>query len=269
LFVRSPDTGILSMKIRCILIDDEQPAREELAYLLSKYSEIEIIAQESSASRAVKSIKLHTPDFIFLDIQMPGKSGFDVVAEIQEMTNPPLIVFITAYNQYAVDAFEKNAVDYIMKPFSQGRLEKSLNRVKKILYLTKKNLIQKELTHLIEKTAGIKKAKRISVEHKGRILLLDSEDIVFCRYHDKKIFIHTQTKIYTLYGINTLDNLEQHLVSTSFFRSHRNTILNLDQIKEFSPWFHGKYSLIMKDNDKTELIVTRDRVKMFKHLLGI
>jgi DNA-binding LytR/AlgR family response regulator len=257
------------MKIRCILIDDEQPAREELAYLLSKYSEIEIIAQESSASRAIKSIKLHTPDFIFLDIQMPGKSGFDVVTQIRDMTNPPLIVFITAYNQYAVDAFEKNAVDYIMKPFSQDRLEKSLTRVKKILYLTKKNLIQKELTHLIEKTAGIKKARRISVEHKGRILLLDSDDIVFCRYHDKKIFIHTQTKIYTLYGINTLDNLEQHLVSNSFFRSHRNTILNLDHIKEFSPWFHGKYSLIMKDNDKTELIVTRDRVKRFKQLLGI
>ncbi len=257
------------MKIRCILIDDEQPAREELAYLLSKYSEIEIIAQESSASKAVKSIKLHTPDFIFLDIQMPGKNGFDVVAQIRDMTNPPLIVFITAYNQYAVDAFEKNAVDYIMKPFSQGRLEKSLNRVKEILYRTKKNLIQKELKYLLEKTAGIKKTKRISVEHKGRILLLDSDDIVFCRYHDKKIFIHTQSKFYTLYGINTLDNLEQHLASNSFFRSHRNTILSLDQIKEFSPWFHGKYNLIMKDNDKTELVVTRTRVKIFKHLLGI
>jgi len=257
------------MKINCILIDDEQPAREELAYLLSKYSEIEIIGQESSASGAVKSIKLNTPDFIFLDIQMPGKSGFDVVTQIRDMANPPLIVFITAYDQYAVDAFEKNAVDYIMKPFSQSRLEKSLNRVKKILYQTKKNLIQKELTHLIEKTAGIKKAKRISVEHKGRILLLDSGDIVFCRYHDKKIFIHTQIKNYTLYGINTLDNLEQHLDSGSFFRSHRNTVLNLDHIKEFSPWFHGKYSIVMRDSEQTELVVTRDRVKMFRHLLGI
>jgi two-component system LytT family response regulator/two-component system response regulator LytT len=257
------------MKINCILIDDEQPAREELAYLLSKYSEIEIIGQESSASRAVKSIKSHRPDFIFLDIQMPGKSGFDVVTQIRDMTNPPLIVFITAYHQYAVDAFEKNAVDYIMKPFSQSRLEKSLNRVKKILYQTKKNLIQKELTHLIEKTVGIKKAKRISVEHKGRILLLDSGDIVFCRYQDKKIFIHTQIKNYTLYGINTLDNLEQHLDSSSFFRSHRNTVLNLDHIKEFSPWFHGKYSLVMRDAKQTELVVTRDRVKMFRHLLGI
>jgi two-component system LytT family response regulator/two-component system response regulator LytT len=252
-----------------MLIDDEQPAREELAYLLSKYSEIDIIGQASSASRAVKSIKLHTPDFIFLDIQMPGKSGFDVVSQIQDMPNPPLVVFITAYDQYAVDAFEKNAVDYIMKPFSQSRLEKSLNRVKKILYLTKKNLIQRELTHIIEKTAGIKKAKRISVEHKGRILLLDSGDIVFCRYHDKKIFVHTQTKEYTLYGMNTLDHLEQHLEAGSFFRSHRNTLLNLDHIKEFSPWFHGKYSLIMNDSEHTELVVTRDRVKMFKHLLGI
>ena len=257
------------MKIKCILIDDEQPAREELLFLLSKYSEIDVIDQADSASKAVKTIKKNKPDFIFLDIQMPGKSGFDVLAEIKDMTKPPLVVFITAFNQYAVDAFEKNAVDYIMKPFSQKRLGKSLNRIKEILSLKNNNLIQNELKHLIKKTADRKKPKRISVEHNGRILLLNLNDIVFCRYHDKKIFIHTQTDVYTLYGINTLDHLEDHFNSSSFFRSHRNTVLNFDYIKEFSPWFHGKYNLIMKDDDNTELIVTRDRVKMFKTHLGI
>ena len=257
------------MKIKCILIDDEQPAREELAFLLSKYNEIEIIDQAESASKAVKSIKKNKPDFIFLDIQMPGKSGFDVVSDIKNMTPVPLVVFTTAFDQYAVDAFEKNAVDYILKPFSQKRLEKSLNRVKEILSLKNDHLIQKELKTLIEKTTDIKKTKRISVDHNGRILLLNPSDVIFCRYHDKKIFVHTQTDVYTLYGMNTLDHLEEHLDSSFFFRSHRNTILNIDHIKEFSPWFHGKYNLIMKDGDKTELVVTRDRVKMFKQHLGI
>ena len=257
------------MKIKCIIIDDEQPAREELVYLLSEYDEIEIMDQADSASKAVKSIKKNRPDFIFLDIQMPGKSGFDVISEIKSMKKPPLIVFITAYNQYAVKAFEKNAIDYIMKPFSQNRLEKSLNRVKEILNLKSDSLIQKELKNLIEKTGNIKKIKRISVEHKGKILLLNPDDIVFCRYKDKKISIHTKKNIYTLHGINTLDHLEQHLKSSSFFRSHRNTIVNFDYIKEFSPWFHGKYHLAMNDGNKTELIVTRNRVKMFKQHLGI
>jgi len=257
------------MKIKCILIDDEQPAREELAYLLSKYDDIQIIDQADSASKAIKAIKAHNPDFIFLDIQLPGKSGFDVVADIQDMTSPPLVVFITAYNQYAVKAFEKNAVDYIMKPFSRKRLEKSLDRIKEILYLKNDSLMQKELKHLIEKTADIKKPKRISVEHNGRILLLNPDEIAFCRYHEKKIFIHTRTDIFTLYGISTLDHLEAHFDSSSFFRTHRNTIVNFDHIKEFSPWFHGKYNLIMNDGNKTELVVTRDRVKSFKHHLGI
>ena len=257
------------MEIKCIIIDDEQPARDELVYLLSEYDEIKIMDQADSASKAVKSIKKNRPDFIFLDIQMPGKSGFDVLSEIKTMKNPPLIVFITAFDQYAVKAFEKDAIDYIMKPFSQNRLKKSLARVKKILNLKNDKLIHQKLENIIKKAVNIKKIKRISVEHKGRLVLINPDDIVFCKYKDKEISICTKKDIYTLNGINTLNHLEQHLGSNSFFRSHRDTILNFDYIKEFSPWFHGKYHLTMKDEKQTELIVTRDRVKMFKKHLGI
>ena len=257
------------MKIKCIIIDDEKPAREELAYLLSKFDEIKVMDHADSASKAVKSIKKNKPDFIFLDIQMPGKSGFDVLSEIKNMKKPPLIVFVTAFDQYAVKAFEKNAIDYIMKPFSQNRLEKSVTRVKEILSLKNDNLIHKKLENIIKQAVNIKKTKRISVEHKGRLVLISPDDIVFCKYKDKKISICTKTNIYTLYGIKTLDHLEHHLKPNSFFRSHRNTILNFDYIKEFSPWFHGKYHLTMNDEKQTELIVTRDRVKMFKKHLGI
>ncbi len=257
------------MKINCIIIDDEQPARDELAYLLSEYNEINILDQVDSASKAVKSIKKNQPHFIFLDIQMPEKSGFEVISEIKKMETPPLVVFVTAYDQYAVKAFEKNAIDYIMKPFSQSRLEKSLNRVKDVLNLKNDQLIQRELKNLIKKTDGLKRIKKVSVEYKGRLLLLNPEDIIFCKYMNKKISMHTKDKIYTLYGIHTLDRLQQYLDSNAFFRSHRNTILNFNHIKELSPWFHGKYYLTMTDENKTELIVPRNRVKLFKQALGI
>lgn len=257
------------MKMKCMIIDDEQPAREELSYLLSEYDEIDIIDQPDSVSGAVKSIKKNRPDFIFLDIQMPGRSGFDLILEIKDMEKMPLIIFVTAYDRYAVKAFEKNAIDYIMKPFSQARLEKSLNRVKEILSLKKGGLIKKELQQLIEKTATISEIKRISVEHRGRILLLNPGDIVFCRYNEKKISVHTPKETYTLYGIHTMDHLAENLAANQFFRTHRNTIVNFDYIKEFSPWFNGKYNLIMADEHRTELVVTRDRVKQFKQHLGI
>lgn len=156
-----------------------------------------------------------------------------------------------------------------MKPFSQERLLQSLYRVKKLVTLGKEQNRKPDHHKLIEKTAGLSKIKKISVEKYGRMLLLDPETIIFCQYKDKKISVHTNEEIYTLYGIQTMDQLENHLKPFSFFRSHRNTIINFDHIKEFSPWFHGKYMLTMNDKKKTELTIPRERVKLFKELLGI
>lgn len=263
----------------CIIIDDEQPAREELVYLLSDYDDIRILDQADSASKAISSIKKNQPDFIFLDIHMPGKSGFDVIPEIIKMNCPPLVIFVTAYDQYAVKAFEKNAIDYIMKPFSQNRLEQSLDRVRNLLALKNedqknkdqknKELIHKNHTALVETAQQINKIKKISVELNGRLQLINPDDIMFCQYADKKISVYANDEIYTLYGMQTMDQLELHLKAYSFFRSHRNTIINFDYIKEFSPWFHGKYHITMNDQKKTEMIIPRERVRLFKQHLGI
>ncbi len=257
------------MEIKGIIIDDEQPAREELAFLLSDFPGIQIVDQADSASKAVESIKTHGPDVIFLDIQMPGKSGFDVIPEIKGMNKIPLVIFITAYDQYAVKAFEENAIDYIMKPVSLKRLEKTIKRINETLALKTKESMHETHRDLVETISKIKKIKKISVEHQGRLLLINPSEIMFCQYKNKKITVHTLEKIYTLYGIQTMDQLELNLKSFTFFRSHRNTIVNFDFIKEFSPWFNGKYLITMRDKESTELIVPRKRAKLFKEHLGI
>lgn len=257
------------MKMSCIIIDDEQPAREELEFLLTDFNDVQIVAQAESASKAVQSIHEHEPDFIFLDIQLSGRSGFDVLQEIGDIPKPPLVVFITAYDQYAVQAFEENAIDYVLKPFSEKRLEQSLNRVRQQILLRKKQNSGENKKQLVETAAKLGKIKKISVERHGRMMLIDPDDIMFCQYKDKKILVHTRDDIYTLYGIPTMDQLELHLKRFSFFRSHRNTIINFDHIQEFSPWFHGKYMLTMADRKKTELTIPRERVKLFKEILGI
>lgn len=254
------------MTLACIIIDDEQPARDELAYLLSAHGDVRVAGEADCVSGAVKAISELEPDFIFLDIQMRGGNGFDVLSGIEGMARPPLVVFITAYDEYAVKAFDTHAVDYVMKPFSPERLDRSLDRVREMASLKKDGQIRDALNHLVQQSNT---AKKVPVAYKGRILLLDPDQIVFCQYRDKTILVHTRKSTHALHGIHTMDQLEQHLGAGRFFRNHRSTIVNFDQIKEFSPWFHGKYHIKMKDSRATELVVTRDRVRQFKKLLGI
>ncbi len=257
------------MTIRCMIVDDERPAREELAYLLSGYDDVAIVGQCGSVSEAVDAIRENRPDCIFLDIQMPGRNGFDLVLEMKALDQPPLVVFVTAYDQYAVEAFEKNAIDYIMKPFSRARLEASLDRVKELVHLKTGGRLQEELQQFIGRTSRTPSIRKISVERRGRMRLLDPEEVVFFRYVDRKITVHTPRDTFTLCGVHTLDQLSENLDSGQFFRTHRNTIVNLNHIKEFSPWFNGKYNLMMADENQTEVVLTRERVKLFKDHLGI
>lgn len=255
------------MDLRCVIIDDEQPARDELAYLLRMNGGVEIVAQAASVSEAAAAVVQHRPDVIFLDIQMPGRNGFELVGDIQDMPDAPFVVFVTAYDDYAIKAFEANATDYLMKPFSAERLARALDRVKERLQLRRKSQDRVEdESHPAEH--GVR-SKKIPIEQNGRILLIDPADIVFCRYQDKKIVVHTAAHAHPIYGIHTMDQLEQRLTGESFFRTHRSTMINIDHIQELSPWFHGKYHITMNDQCRTEIDVTRDRVKLFKQHLGI
>ncbi len=258
------------MNIRCLLVDDEKPARDELRYLLSSYNDIDIIADTHSASRACTLIREERPDLVFLDIQMPGSNGFDVIDKLSDLPKMPLFVFVTAFDSHAVRAFEKSALDYILKPLSSKRLDQTIERVRKILATNNPDSINQSLQNLINQIHHRDEKKvKISAECSGRIHLLSPEEIVYCSPEENEIIIHTRTKKCSLYGINTMEKLAARLNSCSFFRIHRSALINLDHIKEFSPWMNGKYRLVMNDSDGTELTVSRTRVKDFKQQLGI
>ncbi len=262
----------ITMKIRCIIVDDEQPARDELRYLLSRYDDIDIIGEADSAGKAISLIQQSIPDLVFLDIQMPGRNGFEVISELSDMSKIPLFVFATAYDNYAVKAFEESAVDYIMKPLSVKRLNLTLERIRKYFKEEEKSSeksIEISLQALLSRMEAPKESVKVSVEKNGRIQLLTPADIVYCSYESNRILVHTCTESCTIYGVATMDKLADHLAGLSFFRIHRSMLVNLDAIREFSPWFNGKYNLIMNDSKGTELTVSRTRVKAFKQRLGI
>lgn len=262
---------VVPMKIRSVIVDDEAPARDELCFLLSSYPDIEICAQAHSADKGIAVIEKEKPDLVFLDIQMPGKNGFEVIQALSAMESPPVFVFVTAYDNYAIKAFEASAVDYILKPLSEKRLATTIERVRKLLSENTEAPLESQLASLLNQVAPKvgSEVLKISVEKNGRMRLLSPKDLIYCSYKDSHILVHTFDEALPIYGIATMDKLEQHLSGASFFRAHRSLLVNLDFIKEFSPWFNGKYNLVMADKQGSELAVSRSRVKEFKRRLGI
>ncbi|WP_028579051.1 LytR/AlgR family response regulator transcription factor [Desulfogranum japonicum] len=259
------------MHIRCIIVDDEAPARDELRFLLSAYEGIDIIDEADSATAAIAKIEELKPDLVFLDIQMPGRNGFEVIKALASETAPkPHYVFATAFDNYAIQAFEASAVDYILKPLSSRRLAQTLEKVRTLIAQKNNSFIEQQLQVLLDKVSPpVRELIKISVEKKGKMRLLSPEEIVFCSYADNHILVHTSNEALPIHGITTMDKLEEHLAGSSFFRVHRAILVNLNAIKEFSPWFHGKYNLIMDDRFATELAVSRSRVREFKMKLGL
>lgn len=257
------------MKIRCLIVDDEQPARDELRYLLSSFDDVEVIGDVDSVGKATTLIEQTSPDLVFLDIQMPGRTGFDLIKMLSHKDQKTLFVFVTAYDNYAVKAFEESAIDYLLKPLSAKRLALTMERVRRYVGEEATGTLQDKLQILLSQLEGPKESVKVSVEKNGRMQLLSPKDIVYCSYEAGRIMVHTMAEEFPLHGISTMDKLTEHLVGSLFFRAHRGILVNLDCIREFSPWFNGKYNLIMADEKGSELVVSRTRVKDFKKRLGI
>ncbi len=257
-------------KISCILIDDEAPALDELSFLLSDFNDIEIIGTATSSSKGITLIADLKPDLVFLDIQMPGKNGFHVLNEIMDFPEPPLVIFATAYDEYALRAFEENAVDYILKPLSAERLKKSIKRARCLVYANCEDKIEMPDMNALLRTMGIgQKVLRISVESSGRILLLEPSDVILCRVVERKIMVYTAKGIFPCYGDKTLDRLEERLTGQPFFRTNRGEMVNLTHVRDFAPWFNGKYVVTMNYIDEEEIIISKGRVKDFRERLGL
>jgi len=248
------------MKLKALLVDDEYPARQELRYVLSRFEEIEVVGEAASAPEALHLLQSLDFSVVFLDIQMPGLSGLALSSILGKLANPPCVVFVTAYDEYAVKAFEVSAVDYILKPVEENRLRKAIERVKAIADKGGK------ADPPAEPGEGPNRYSRLPVELSGRTFLVDIASIAYIYSENENVYGRIGRDSYLTRL--TIAGMEKRLAGQEFFRVHRCYIVNLRKVKEIVPYFNGAYSLIMDDEAKTEIPVSRNRVKKLRSLIG-
>lgn len=236
-------------KINVLIADDEKPARDKLISFLKNEQLIENIFEAEDGIEAVKKINEKFPSLVFLDIQMPGMNGFEVIESVGINEMPP-VIFVTAFDQFAINAFEVNAVDYLLKPFDIERFNKSFSRALEKLESKKENFTS--LTKLLaEANKESNKLKRILVNKSSKYFFIKTEDIFFISSEEKYIEIHTEREKYLLR--HTMLGIEEKLETSKFKRIHRSYIVNLDYIKELQPFSHGDYIVILTNGEKIKM----------------
>jgi two-component system LytT family response regulator/two-component system response regulator LytT len=259
------------MPINTIIVDDEKPAREELAFLLKAFPEISIIGQGKNGLEAVNLIKEHHPDLVFLDVQMPGLDGFGVLQKLVERKlKVPHVVFATAFDHYAVQAFDVNAVDYVLKPFDKARLSKAIQKAKK--EIEAHTSTTERLEQLVSQLSAPKQAStqpsKILIRSQQRMLLVDAEDLIFASIEGGLISV-TAKDLEGSSNYRTLEELHATLDSDSFWRPHRSYLVNIHHIREVVPWFKSSFMLKMKDKKSSEIPVSRQQTKRLRELFKL
>jgi DNA-binding LytR/AlgR family response regulator len=245
--------------IKALVVDDEEPAIAELRYLLDKTGEVERIDATQSAIEALKLIKLTRYDVVFLDIQMPGLTGIELTHVLNEFAAPPLIVFVTAYDEYAVKAFELQALDYLLKPVSFARLTRTLELIKTRLAETPDRAPEARLAR--------ESLEKLAVEREGKTILVDLAEIRFAVARGDYVEVKTKSH---LYGTRfSIADLERRLPSPPFLKTHRAYIVNLRNVIEIYPYFNGAFVLKVNDDGATEVPVSRGHAKNLRSLLGM
>jgi len=260
------------MPIRTLIVDDEKPARDELAFLLKGFPEIDVIAQGKNGLEAVQMIKEHTPDLLFLDVQMPGLDGFGVIKKlVDRKMKVPHIVFATAFDQYAVNAFEVNAVDYVLKPFDKARIGKAVTRARKAVEAEQPALEKLEalVKNLGQPSRGAGAAQpKLVVKTQQRMLLLDAKDLVYASIEDGLITLFTRD-FEGSSNYRTIEELQSALDPDVFWRAHRSYLVNINHIREVVPWFKSSYLLKMNDKKQSEVPVSRAQTRRLRELLRL
>ncbi|RBW71507.1 LytR/AlgR family response regulator transcription factor [Bacillus taeanensis] len=241
--------------IRIVVIDDEALSRDELIHLLKRYKDIHIAAEADSGEKGLEKIITEEPDVIFVDIEMGDMSGLELVSAIQKIKKPPLVIFATAYPDYAAKAFRYQALDYLLKPFDEEQLEDTMERIHQ--ELTKKTLTPT----FKEPTIG-----KLAVEDEGKIVYLIPEEIIYFYREERETIVCTKDKSYRMK--TSLKELEQKLVSFSFFRTHKSYFVNLNSVKELIPWFNGAYQIKLFGSTE-EIPVSRNYVKALREHLEL
>jgi len=254
--------------VRVFLLDDEALALRRLSRMLNASKRVQIVGTESDPVQAVAAIRKERPDAVFLDIQMPEMSGFEVLAKLDPQ---PLVVFTTAHDQFALQAFAVDSIDYLLKPIEAAHLERALNKLERMLAGRE---TRPDVRSLIEQiTAGLRKQEsteyleRLPSRIGEKIELVELAQVTHLFARDKLTFAATPTRNYVV--DLTIQELEQKLSPQQFVRIHRSTIVALKSVLELHPWFAGGMRILLKDEKRTELNVARDRVKVLKERLGL
>ncbi len=258
------------MALSAVIVDDEQLARDELAFLLKNDGEVEVVAQGKNGVEAVNLIREHNPDLVFLDVQMPGLDGFGVIKKLLDKKVPlPKIVFATAFDQYAVKAFEVNAVDYLLKPFDRKRVAQSVQRAR----VKDVGSASSEKLESLVRMLGNQKPQpsKLLLKSAGRMFLVNQKDICFASINDGVITVVTsgQNGMEGHSNCRTLEELLESLDPALFWRAHRSYLVNTNRIKEVVPWFKSSYQLRMDDKKQTEIPVSRAQTKHLRELFGL
>jgi two-component system response regulator LytT len=259
------------MQLSAIIVDDEQLARDELAYLLKNAGDVNVVAQGKNGLEAVNLIKEHSPDLVFLDVQMPGLDGFGVIKKLLDRKVPlPKIVFATAFDQYAVKAFEVNAVDYILKPFDKKRVALSVEKARtKIEAGAGPEEKFETLVRMLESQKP--QTAKILIKAAGRLFLTDPKDICYATIDDGVITVATSgaAGMEGHSNCRTLEELFDNLDPNSFWRAHRSFLVNIHHIREVVPWFKSSYQLRMDDKKQTEIPVSRAQTRRLRELFNL
>ena len=259
------------MSLSTVIVDDEQLARDELAFLLKNIGDVDVVAQGKNGIEAVNLIREHNPDLVFLDVQMPGLDGFGVIKKLIDKKLPlPKIVFSTAFDQYAVRAFEVNAIDYLLKPFDRKRVAQSVEKARATREAG--NSSSEKLDTLVRMLESQKpQASRILLKSGGRLILINQRDICFASIEDGIITVATAgpNGMEGQSNCRTLEELLDSLDPNLFWRAHRSYLVNVNRIKEVVPWFKSSYQLRMDDKKQTEVPVSRAQTKRLRELFGL
>ena len=263
------------MALSALIIDDEPLARQELQYLLEQIGGVEVLAQGTNGIEAVELIRERRPDLVFLDVQMPGLDGFAVLKKLIDKRIPlPQVVFATAYDHYAVRAFEVNAADYLLKPFDRKRVAKTVEKAAARVGVPPESGSDAKLDALLRllqeqsQPARIPSAGKIVVRAQSRLLLVDQREICFVSIDEGAIHVVTPS-VEGQSNCRTLEELMEQLHPEMFWRAHRSFVVNLQHIREVVPWFNSSYQLRMDDRKQTEIPVSRSQTKRLRELFNL
>lgn len=245
------------MKIHAMIAEDEQMARKELTYLLTQEEDVELCPGAETGEQLLQMYGDYEPDVIFLDIHMPGMSGIEAAKQLmnQAVYYPPLFIFTTAYDEYALAAFDLEAVDYLLKPFDELRFKKAMKRLRNQMLQRERKLMEPYVSNT--KSSG---PAKLLIDDGERTVVLSPDMIYFAVPHKRMLEIHTKDKV--ILSRMALQDLEKKLYGLPFFRTHRSYLVNLNYIKEITPWFNGTSNITLKDMEHIPIPVSRTARKL-------